>query len=69
MGPNPDYDFGPDPDFLEGEVPVPNLLKAFVDCTIRYLYTECLKIYQKPVLNLLKYTTNLYLSRCSTDLR
>ena len=31
--------------------------------------TECPKIYRKSVLHLLKYTANLYLSRCSTDLR
>ena len=29
----------------------------------------CSKIYRKSVLHLLKFTTNLYLSRCSTDLR
>ena len=34
-----------------------------------YLCTECPKIYRKSVLHLLKYTENLYLSRCSTDLR
>ena len=33
------------------------------------MHTECPKIYRKSVLHLLKYTTNLYLSRCSTDLR
>ena len=33
------------------------------------LCTECTKIYRKYVLHLLKYTANLYLSRCSTDLR
>ena len=31
--------------------------------------TECPKSYRKSVLHLLKYTANLYLSRCSTDLR
>ena len=31
--------------------------------------TECPIIYRKSVLHLLKYTTNIYLSRCSTDLR
>ena len=31
--------------------------------------TEFPKIYRKSVLHLLKYTANLYLSRCSTDLR
>ena len=31
--------------------------------------TECPKIYRKYVLHLLKYTANLYLIRCSTDLR
>ena len=31
--------------------------------------TECPKSYRKSVLHLLKYTENLYLSRCSTDLR
>ena len=29
----------------------------------------CPKIYHISVLNLLKYTANLYLNRCSTDLR
>ena len=33
------------------------------------LYTECPKIYLKSVLYLLKYTENLYLSRCSAGLR
>ena len=32
-------------------------------------HTECPKIYRKSVLYLLKYTANLYQSRCSTDLR
>ena len=31
--------------------------------------TECPKIYCTSVLHLLKYTENLYLSRCSTDSR
>ena len=31
--------------------------------------TECPKSYCKSVLQLLRYTTNLYLKRCSTDLR
>ena len=34
-----------------------------------YIDTECPKIYRKSVLHLLKYTVNLYLIRCSTDLR
>ena len=32
-------------------------------------YTECPKIYRKPVLYLLKHRFAVYLSRCSTDLR
>ena len=32
-------------------------------------YTECPKISLKSVLHLFKYTANLYLTRCSTDLR
>ena len=35
----------------------------------RFAIIECPKIYRKSVLHLLKYTTNIYLSRCSTDLR
>ena len=31
--------------------------------------TECLKIYRKSVLHLLKHGFAVYLSRCSTDLR
>ena len=31
--------------------------------------TECPKNYRKSVQHLLKYTANLYLSRCGTDLR
>ena len=31
--------------------------------------TECPKNYRKSVLHLVKYTTNLYLSRCCTDMR
>ena len=34
-----------------------------------HIYTECPKIYHKSVLHLLRYTANLYLSRCVTDLR
>ena len=45
-----------------------DLTKAFVVCYIAAL-SECLKIYRKSVLHLLKYTANIYLSRCSTDLR
>ena len=37
--------------------------------TKRYYSTECPKIYRKSVLDLLVYTTNLYLSWCSTDWR
>ena len=32
-------------------------------------YTECPKINRKSVLHLLKHTEDIYLSRCSTDLR
>ena len=31
------------------------------------IYTECPKIYRSILKHLLKYTANLYLSRCSTD--
>ena len=34
-----------------------------------YLDTERPKIYRKTVPHLLKYTANLYVSRCSTNLR
>ena len=33
------------------------------------LVTECPRINRKSVLHLLKYTENIHLSRCSTDLR
>ena len=36
---------------------------------LRWHYTECPKIYRKYEIHLLKYSTTLYLSRCSTDLR
>ena len=39
------------------------IMIILLDCT------ECPKIYQKSVLHLLKYTTNLYSNKCSTDLR
>ena len=35
----------------------------------RVKHTECPKIYRKSILHILKYTTNLYLSRCNTILR
>ena len=40
-----------------------------LNATNWYRATECHKIYRKFVLHLIKYVTNLYLSRCSTDLR
>ena len=33
------------------------------------MFTDCQKIYFKYVLHLLKYTANLYVSRCSTDMQ
>ena len=36
-------------------------------CTI--VLTKCPKINRKAVLHLRKYTENIYLGRCSTDLR
>ena len=36
---------------------------------INLVNTESTKMYRKSVLHLLKYVANLYLSRCSTDLR
>ena len=36
---------------------------------MRYSHTECPNIYRKSVLHLLKYTSNINLSKCSTDLR
>ena len=49
------------------------LLEISTSKTINVEYsgksTECLKIYRKSVLHLLKHAANLYLSRCRTDLR
>ena len=36
---------------------------------VKLLHTACPKIYRKSVLHLIKYTANLYLRRCNTDLR
>ena len=46
-----------------------NEIQKFSACEIYLLPTECPKINRKSVLHLLKYTENIYLSRCSTDLR
>ena len=43
-----------------------------IELTIKHTYyidTECLKINRNSELHLLKYIENIYLSRCSTDLR
>ena len=47
--------------------PDPNFSKSGSGNTHRH--TECPKSYRKSVLHLLRYTKNLYLSRCSTHLR
>ena len=44
---------------------VTRYFKYGLDC----IYTECPKINRKSVLHLLRYTENIYLSRCSTNLR
>ena len=44
-------------------------LRGVLNSSCEGLNTECPKIYHKSILHLLKYTANLYLSRCSTYFR
>ena len=61
----PETDDALDQNVPESQITSINLYRLLYFITMHQCKSECPKIYRKSVLHLLKYTANLYLSRCS----